>query len=64
MMPVYDPIRSLVYTAAERAVRDVWVDGRHLVDDGRLTTLDMATIAAISPRSRRAHWRRFPNATA
>jgi len=46
MMPVYDPIRSLIYTAADRAVRDVWVDGRQLVADGSLTTLDMDTIAA------------------
>jgi cytosine/adenosine deaminase-related metal-dependent hydrolase len=45
MMPVYDPLRSLVYTAAERAVRDVWVDGRHVVEDGRLATLDMDEIA-------------------
>ena len=45
MMPVYDPIRSLIYTAADRAVRDVWVDGRHAVDNGRLTTMDMAQVA-------------------
>ncbi len=44
MMPVYDPIRSMIYTAAERGVRDVWVDGRHAVRDGALTTLDMAEL--------------------
>lgn len=45
MMPVYDPIRSLIYTAADRAVRDVWVDGQRAVDNGRLTTMDMAEVA-------------------
>ena len=46
MMPVYDPIRSLIYTAADRAVRDVWVDGRQVVGDGEVLTLDMMTIAS------------------
>ena len=45
MMPVYDPIRSLIYTAADRAVRDVWVDGERAVDNGRLTTMDMGEVA-------------------
>ncbi len=40
MMPARDPLRSLVYTAAERAVRDVYVDGRKVVSDYRVLTLD------------------------
>jgi len=40
MMPARDPLRSLVYTAADRAIRDVYVDGRKVVDDGRVLTLD------------------------
>jgi cytosine/adenosine deaminase-related metal-dependent hydrolase len=42
MRPVRDPIRSLVYAAADRAVRHVFVDGRQVVADGRVTTLDHA----------------------
>jgi cytosine/adenosine deaminase-related metal-dependent hydrolase len=41
MRPVRDPLRSLVYTAAERAVRDVYVDGAQVVAEGRVLTLDM-----------------------
>jgi cytosine/adenosine deaminase-related metal-dependent hydrolase len=40
MMPVRDPLRSLVYTAAERAVRDVYVDGVRVVANHRVLTLD------------------------
>jgi cytosine/adenosine deaminase-related metal-dependent hydrolase len=40
MMPARDPLRSLVYHAAERAVRDVWVDGLQVVNDHQVTTLD------------------------
>jgi cytosine/adenosine deaminase-related metal-dependent hydrolase len=40
MMPVHDLLRSLVYSAAERAVRDVYVDGLQVVKDRKVTTLD------------------------
>ena len=40
MMPARDPLRSLVYTAAERAVRDVYVDGIRVVADHKVLTLD------------------------
>jgi len=45
MIPVHDPLRSLIYTAAERAVRDVYVDGRLVVRGGEVTTLDRAGAA-------------------
>jgi cytosine/adenosine deaminase-related metal-dependent hydrolase len=45
MQPARDPLRCLLYTAADRAVRDVFVDGRHVVADGRVLTLDMADAA-------------------
>lgn len=41
MIPVREPLRSLIYVAGARAVRDVFVDGRQVVADGRLTTVDM-----------------------
>ena len=40
MRPIRDPLRSLVYAAADRAVRDVYVDGVQVVDQGRVLTLD------------------------
>jgi cytosine/adenosine deaminase-related metal-dependent hydrolase len=42
MMPARDPLRSLVFHAADRAVRDVYVDGARVVKDGRVLTLDHA----------------------
>ena len=34
MMPARDPLRSLVFHAADRAVKDVYVAGRKVVSDG------------------------------
>jgi cytosine/adenosine deaminase-related metal-dependent hydrolase len=45
MLPARDPLRSLVFHAAERAVRDVYIDGRQVVDAGRVLTLDQADAA-------------------
>ena len=42
MMPLREPLRSLVYVAAERAIRAVYVDGRKVVEDGRCLTIDLA----------------------
>ena len=38
--PVYDPVSQIVYTAAANQVSDVWVAGRHQVEDGNLTRTD------------------------
>lgn len=43
MRPLRDPLRSLVFSACERAVSEVFVDGRQVVRDGRATGLDVAT---------------------
>jgi cytosine/adenosine deaminase-related metal-dependent hydrolase len=42
MLPARDPLRSFVYTAADRAVHTVFVDGQKVVDAGRVLTLDHA----------------------
>ena len=48
MMPARDPLRSLIYTAADRAVRAVYVDGNKVVEDRRVLTLDHAgALAAL-----------------
>ena len=41
MRPIRDPLRSLVFSAAERAVKSVYVDGRKVVDNGRVLTIDV-----------------------
>ncbi len=41
MRPVRDPLRSLIYTASERAVRDVYVDGLRVVADGHPVQIDV-----------------------
>jgi cytosine/adenosine deaminase-related metal-dependent hydrolase len=46
MVPARDPLRSLVYTAAERAVRDVYVDGIKVVADRKVLNLDRPAAAA------------------
>jgi 5-methylthioadenosine/S-adenosylhomocysteine deaminase len=40
MRPLREPIRSLLYVACERAVRDVYVDGRLVVENGKVLTID------------------------
>ena len=45
MMPIRDPLRSLIYTAADRAVCDVFVGGRHVVAGGEVTTIDVAAVS-------------------
>jgi 5-methylthioadenosine/S-adenosylhomocysteine deaminase len=39
--PVYDPVSQLVYTVQPQQVSDVWVAGRHQVDSGTLTNIDV-----------------------
>lgn len=38
--PVYDPVSQLIYASGRNCVRHVWVAGKHLLDEGRLTRLD------------------------
>jgi 5-methylthioadenosine/S-adenosylhomocysteine deaminase len=45
MRPVRDPLRSFVYHAADRAVCDVFVDGRQIVANGKVLTLDQGDAA-------------------
>ncbi len=42
--PCYDPISHLVHAAGREAVTAVWVDGRRVVADRRLTTIDEAAL--------------------
>jgi 5-methylthioadenosine/S-adenosylhomocysteine deaminase len=42
MVPARDPLLSFIYHAADRAVRDVFVDGRQIVAARKVVTLDQA----------------------
>jgi len=42
--PVYDPVSQLVYAAGREQVTDVWVAGQHLLNNRRLTQLDINDI--------------------
>ncbi|KAB7623670.1 TRZ/ATZ family hydrolase [Alkalilimnicola sp. S0819] len=44
MEPVHDPVSQLVYAGNRQQVSHVWVAGRHLVNQRRLTTLDREEI--------------------
>jgi cytosine/adenosine deaminase-related metal-dependent hydrolase len=42
MQPARDPLKSLVFTALERPITDVYVAGKPVVRDGKVTTIDLA----------------------
>jgi len=46
--PIYDPVSQLVYTARADQVSDVWVAGRHQLDQGRLTGIDLEDLIGRS----------------
>jgi 5-methylthioadenosine/S-adenosylhomocysteine deaminase len=52
--PIFDPITHLVYSASKNDVGDVFVEGRHLVKDGRLADYDLKPILdqtnALAPK--------------
>ena len=69
MIPARDPLRSFVYHAADRAVRDVFVDGQQVVAEGKVITLDQATAGERLFRAQRrmleaAQLRDYRNRTA
>lgn len=50
--PLYHPISQLVYATGRDKVTDVWINGQHLLNQRRLTTLDRAAIL-----QKTLHWR-------
>ena len=46
MQPLREPLRSLIYSASDRPVRDVYVDGEQVVRGGEVLTIDVADAAA------------------
>ena len=46
MQPAHEPVRSLIYSASERAIRHVYVDGTQVVKDGKALTVDVEAATA------------------
>lgn len=42
--PLFDPVSHIVYATSREQVTNVWVDGKQLLDNRTLTTLDKAAI--------------------
>jgi cytosine/adenosine deaminase-related metal-dependent hydrolase len=56
--PLLNPVNNLVYAASGSSVRTVLIDGRVVLDEGRLTTLDEHALYARVERLSREHVRR------
>lgn len=60
MRPARDPLKSLVFTALDKPIKDVYVDGRQVLRDGEVLTLDHeAAIRGLEAAQQRA----FPKTT-
>jgi 5-methylthioadenosine/S-adenosylhomocysteine deaminase len=46
MQPAHEPVRSLIYSAGDRAIRHVYVDGQQVVKDGKVLTVDIEAATA------------------
>ncbi|MEM7254103.1 MAG: amidohydrolase family protein [Pseudomonadota bacterium] len=60
MMPVRDPLRSMLGVACERAITDVYVDGEAVVQGGRLQTIDLERASADLEAAQQAMLARVP----
>jgi hypothetical protein len=62
MTPLRDPVKNLVYNATEEDVDRVWVNGRLVVDGGRVLAADeAATLEALQAGGERM-WPRMAGA--
>lgn len=61
MRPLRDPLRSLIYVAGERAVRDVFVDGNQVVADGKVAAFDLDDATARLEAAQRRAEQAFQN---
>ena len=46
--PIYNPVSQLIYATGRECVRHVWVGGKQLVDEGRLTRMDETRLVATA----------------
>jgi 5-methylthioadenosine/S-adenosylhomocysteine deaminase len=59
LTPTLDPVQNLVYHAHARDVETVLVDGRVVVDGGRLVFADAPALVDAAQDAAEAAWRRF-----
>lgn len=60
MQPLRDPLKSLVFSGLERPIADVFVDGRQVVKDGRVLTIDVDAVSEALNRGQQAALERAP----
>jgi len=60
MRPVRDPLRSFFFSAADRAVRHVFVDGTRVVKDGEVLTIDRSGLSKPLQESQEAFVKNAP----
>jgi 5-methylthioadenosine/S-adenosylhomocysteine deaminase len=60
MMPLREPLRSLLYVAADRAVRDVYIDGEQVVADQCVLNIDYAAAAEALQEAQKRSMREAP----
>jgi 5-methylthioadenosine/S-adenosylhomocysteine deaminase len=63
MQPLYDPVRSMVHAAGERAVRHVFIGGQQVVRDGKALAFDYTDASARLEMAQRRPSRRCLAAT-
>lgn len=44
--PIYDPVSQLIYASGRDCVKHLWVGGKQLLEEGRLTRMDEAELIA------------------
>ena len=61
MRPARDPLKSLIYHGAERAVSTVFVDGETVVENGVVCHLDMADASGRLEEAQQRMLKDLPN---
>ena len=61
MMPLREPLRSLLYVAADRAVRDVYVDGERVVEGGRPVNIDYQAASQAAQEAQQRSLEKIPD---
>ena len=61
MQPLRDPLRSLIFSALERPITDVYVGGDLVVKDGQVLTIDVSRAGAILTAGQQRALQRVPD---